>query len=383
MMTRPAALAACLLVGVLWNAPAAAQGTRLRLVPAARIALPAGAVASPAVDVATNSAGEAFVLFPQPGVVRVFGSDGRPRREILGQRGQAGPAGASRLHLFRDTLVIGSGGRLAMYEPGGRYLRTIAFSASVAGRGMDPAIPFTLLSDGTVLSLPRLVAAAQAAGRVRALPLLRTARQGMILDTIGWQSVRNGVMAVRDPGDATRQIFTQQPWRDDDLLAVAPDGRWVAVVTREAARESGNAAFRVTRLSPGGDTLSSRLFPYSPVRLDDAAVERRLARFAENPSFVVGGRFIRAAVREAMYVPRFLPPVTRVVAGSDGTLWLRREEPSGATARWDVLDARSRKVGEVLTDAEFRLLEVQAGAVWGVPDGGTEVTRFRIQQGEG
>lgn len=383
MVLRFPVLVTCLLGSVVCIASLQAQETRLRLTPTTRIATPAGAAASPAADVATGSGGEVFVLFPQPGVVRVLGPEGRPRREIRGQQGRAGPAGASRLHVFRDTLVIGSGGRLALYETGGRYLRTVAFSAAVGGRGMDPAPPFALLADGTVLSVPRLVAAAQAAGRVRAVPLLRTGRQGTILDTIGWQSVRNGILAVRDPVDATRQIFSQQPWRDDDLLAVSPDGRWIAVVTREASRERGSAAFRVTRLSPGGDTLSSRLVSYPPVALDDAAVERKLARFAENPGFVVGGRFIEAAVREAMYVPRFHPPVTRAVAGSDGTLWLRREEPSGGTVRWDVLDPRNRKVGEFFTDAGFRLLEVQADAVWGIPDEGAELTRFRVQRGEG
>jgi hypothetical protein len=54
-----------------------------------------------------------------------------------------------------------------------------------------------------------------------------------------------------------------------------------------------------------------------------------------------------AAVRSQVGWPAYVPPVTGLHAATDGTVWVRREEVSGDSIRWDVLDADLVPLGSV------------------------------------
>jgi hypothetical protein len=87
-------------------------------------------------------------------------------------------------------------------------------------------------------------------------------------------------------------------------------------------------------------------------------------------------------VRDALYVPRSLPPVAAVVAGMDGTIWLKRAG-GGRESPWTVLDPDGGVVARVAAPAELSIRQVDGARVWGVVAGRDDVpmvVRYRIRR---
>ena len=82
-----------------------------------------------------------------------------------------------------------------------------------------------------------------------------------------------------------------------------------------------------------------------------------------------------------MEAPRTFRPLTRLVAGRDGTTWLRlRTSRSGH--RHLVLNPDGSTLGWVALPENFRLEVAERGQVWGTEtdsDDIQSVTRYRIQ----
>jgi NAD(P)H-nitrite reductase large subunit len=73
--------------------------------------------------------------------------------------------------------------------------------------------------------------------------------------------------------------------------------------------------------------------------------------------------------------------VSHVVAGRDGTIWLRREERGGVT-RWEVLDASGSVVARLDVPAALRILAADRTDVWGVETDDLDVpyvVRYRVE----
>lgn len=86
------------------------------------------------------------------------------------------------------------------------------------------------------------------------------------------------------------------------------------------------------------DTLVDRVHAYTPIPIDDPLRNRT---YRERAEAMVGPgdasvAEVADAIRAALPAPAFLPPVTDLVAGRDGTIWLRREGLRQDTADWDI-----------------------------------------------
>lgn len=71
-------------------------------------------------------------------------------------------------------------------------------------------------------------------------------------------------------------------------------------------------------------------------------------------------------LRERIYTPRFLPPVTGLVVGRDGTIWLRREERGESDVDWLILAADGEPLGLAATPAGFNGMAADRSAIWGM-----------------
>lgn len=70
-----------------------------------------------------------------------------------------------------------------------------------------------------------------------------------------------------------------------------------------------------------------------------------------------GPREIERALRSADLLPATLLPVTRLVTGQDGSIWLRREDvPEGDSVLWNVLDREGRPSGALYLPADQRIV---------------------------
>jgi hypothetical protein len=340
---------------------------------------------SPQALAAARGDGTLYVLDRGNHEVRVFDSRGRHLR-TFGREG-AGPGeflGASTAGWRADTLWVSDlvQMRTTFFAPNGAVLRTTGPALRASTR-YEPGVADAVLADGSslVLARPLQPRSGRTAPDVSRLPMLRVGRSGPP-DTLAWRDLRNRMVRV-DAGD--RRLMLPQPWDDSPLWAVSTTGQSIVLVNRPAAARAENARFHVMRLSSFGDTLFSGSFSYTPVRVPAGWA----AKWADETASLISSRrsgtdrraLAASLVRDA-YVPSFMPPVTAVVAGDDGTVWLRREE-QGSTVIWNVLSGEGRLLAEVRAPSGLEVQQVQRSHVLGVMADELDVPyvyRFRIQR---
>jgi hypothetical protein len=180
-----------------------------------------------------------------------------------------------------------------------------------------------------------------------------------------------------------------QPWADGILLAVSPNGRWIAFVERGGEADSKTVVHlrQISSSTTGKDIV----LPFAQKRLEDDTVDRWLssvpvqaAMDASNLSRIPAlgeakGR--NAALRAAVFRPKYAPSVRGLLVNNDGSVWLRREW-SGELSRWDILGV-SGKIETMIELAEgITPLALDGDLLWGKQrdpqDGNWEIVRLRV-----
>lgn len=214
---------------------------------------------------------------------------------------------------------------------------------------------------------------------------------GFGVNPMGIHNVTFAIHRVSSAGDSSKALFTAptyyrvlnvpvgnrtitgpQPFDDGGLWAFSADGSTVAFVERPV----GKRTYEVTIASWQGDTLLHRSYSYKPVRLPDDLVEKE-ARFRLPPS---GPKELLAEIRKALFKPRYVPTISRLAIGRDGSVWLRREDVGEDQIRWTVLERTGVPAMEVILPRDFDLLEASETAVLGVTrdsDDVPSIVRFR------
>lgn len=80
--------------------------------------------------------------------------------------------------------------------------------------------------------------------------------------------------------------------------------------------------------------------------LDEVYAQNPLAALRGGPERRPEG-VVRRAVRRVFSMPDVLPPLRRVRAGDDDTIWLLREDEDDARDVWEVFDGAGRLIGRV------------------------------------
>lgn len=330
--------------------------------------------------------GSLYVSQPQDGVVRVYDARGRFAR-AFGKSGE-GPGEfrrPSQLGWRGDTLWVTDAGqtRISLFRADGTFLRSIAFVRESPLTDGKPNIPGALLADGSVLGWWQAPLRTLSEPGPVSQPLVRFTQGGEPLGLVGRLQRRNEFMALRRQTGVT---FLAQPFSDSPLWAPSPDGSGVVIVTRAAATSAGRATFAVRRVDPAGRTVFSRTYPYTPRPLEgdavSAAVDAELARLA-SARLATPPASLRRMIGAEIYRPKFRTPVTGVLVGRDGTVWLRREE-GGSVVRWDVLDAAGRPAGTLNLPAKLDVRYADRTQLWAVELDELDVptlARFQVQPG--
>ena len=304
------------------------------------------------VDVSTD--GHVFASEPQFAHVIVFGPDGSYVRTI-GRRG-LGPGEfqvPGNLSWTGDTLVVfdfQSGGNLFSVE--GEYYGRVSFKLQTADNPSFAVQPIFLLADGNVMGFAPVPTSAVVRGERTQQAWLTLSRGGELLDTLALQSLAGQYVSI-DLGQ--REVSPTHPLASNPLVAVPPDGSFMVMVDREAPTGGEAPSFRVHRIALDGDTALSQELPYSPIELTDSEIDSIARSMATGYAARYALTVDRAAfaLRQQIPWPHHRPPVTNVLAASDGSVWLRRETAIGDSIRWDVLDARLRHVGFVYLPSDL------------------------------
>lgn len=336
-------------------------------------------------DLGVDDRGSIYVAQPMEAAVRVYDKEGRFVTTI----GSGGPGPGefglpAKLGWRGDTLWVLDGSRhaISMFGPGGEYVGSVSFLTPSGSDLLRHFSPGTLLADGSVLSIPPTPSQFIADGLVRFLPIIRLDRDGVVLDTISQLSVRNSSLTVRSPAPWRGSMHSRQPLSDAPLHVVTRDGTALLLVDRSTTETPGPARFRITKVDPRGDTIYSRDYAYSPRPIPpawvDSLLDSQVARSAERfPSPAAA----REAVRDALFLPPYFPPVSAVVAGRDGTIWLRREQAGGTVATWNVLDASGELLAVTTAPQHLQIYAADAEFAWGVEHDEMDipyVVRYRV-----
>ena len=307
-------------------------------------------------DLAIGPDSALYVAQAQVPAVTVFSLDGQPLRRI-GRAGQ-GPGdiqwSAFGLGWIGDTLWVADLNRIQLFTTDERVPEeVIQFYLSAPEEGSH-LTPGRMLADGTFVGARQLsdMRAWSSRGADPGLALRRISRSGEILDTIAtidWPD--NAIENERNPNDWPRVHplrETPLPGLQEYLTALKPDGS--AVVQIGKVHEGATPpTFDVLMISIRGDTLLHRAVEYEP-REVTRAMERRLGD--EYAGWAVGDYTSRTlqltettlerqrrAYRSVFWVPEYHPPVRKVVAGTDGTIWLLRELREDRVDVWEIYDS--------------------------------------------
>lgn len=342
-------------------------------------------------DVVLTSDGGVLVLDRQASTVRAYDSDGQFVRDIGGPGegpGELGRFTYSLLLLSSDTLVVPDRllSRFTLFGPDGGLVETVPLF------GSPPSIRWGRLHD-TRFVFRSLQNAAGDDGRVTSWDgLLTVDRSGMVQDTVlvvpENANIRNtaggiGGPLAADAGFSAPLLIVAPVW------STLPDGRIAAAYTSDSEiglYADDGALLRRIR-SPRWERRSVS------DRDADRLREMFLQRYTDAgmPFEEADSRF-----RSHLGMDR-LPAFSQILAGPDGTLWVRRVEGietidplalSGAifdglgSGLWDVLDSEGRYLGSVRLPDDFEPRSSHGDRIVGIGTDALGVQTVRVYRVE-
>ncbi|MFW6202350.1 MAG: 6-bladed beta-propeller [Gemmatimonadota bacterium] len=312
--------------------------------------------------------GHLRVVEAMESTVFVFDSAGR----FLGRRGRGGRGpgefeSPGAIGTLDDSVWVSDSRlrRVSWFDLDGNHLHTRPWSSPARAPVFTPNEVRGVFVDGTAAAEAGVPGALLGSGSVTEVPLLRLDAEGTVLDTLHLLDVGSTtlMLEIRD-----LRSFTAQPFGARDLWAAFPDGSGVVVVERSAAGSDGTVPVEVTRLTPGGERVWSRVLESSARPVTSAEVDSAVAAIAERRRHLVSNRrTLERQVRRELHVPAYHPPVERVVAAADGRVLLRRRfpEPSGRYG-WVVLESAGVPQAAVTVDTAVHVRWAGGRHLWGV-----------------
>jgi hypothetical protein len=311
-------------------------------------------------SIAVDSRGRIYVSDGMEKNVKVFNAAGKFIRTI-GRPG-SGPGdlqAPGQIGIVADTLWVSElMGRVTFFDiSNGRMIRVLTLPPGYtrstgysSGRGLTHLFEFDRLANAT----PPLVFAG--------------APRSMNLDTLLSIPRRNSSFVLNNQGHAVYR--STQPFSDDPVAAISPDGATAVVVTFPPPASSGTASFVVTTYvlptKPGASPhiKARRNVPYRAQPLTDRIVDDWVQRMSERNQAPMLPKNRADAFRKALYRPKWLRPVSLVRVHRDGSIWLAHRT-SNDRAQWTIMNPDLTPRGK-LTHSQERgyLLDSNLDRVW-------------------
>jgi len=301
--------------------------------------------------IAVDDQGDAYVLESQDRQIRVYSRDGS-RLRTFGRDG-AGPGEFRNARLIgfrRDTLAVGDAnlGRITLFARTGEVLETLRVPP--AWLEPTPGVmlmvePVRFRQDGFATTVTRMVVPPEPPRDSFFVPQVAVDRSGRITDTLRFDrwgvydpQIRVGGLDVRiPPGPPVSPLHIDA---EHDTY----------VVERPIAVAGDQAAFTVTRVTDSGDTIYQQQIRYRPLPFPAAFVDTMVAQavrpYLRNQQ--ADSAAIDRAIRRALTLPPYQPPVTRGRVGADGVLWLRLHEDGTDQDQWLLIEPEGRIRGVVM-----------------------------------
>jgi hypothetical protein len=332
-----------------------------------------------------SSKGSIVVAQPQDKAIRIFSATGAS----LGKFGRAGQGpgefeNVNRAGWIGDTIWVMDAmqRRLTFVSPRLTFMRSVSMIQArplPADAARVPVMSFinvnAVYPDGSVLAStqPSVEGLLATPGAVTSA-YSHIAPDGVIRRIVARLPEDGGSVNIKTADGGVYGAST--PFYASTLRDDASDGSRIAFVSTAMSGRDANT-FGVTVIGAKGDTIFSRRYPFTPVPLPraayDSVLDLRLAR-AMIPEQ-------RAALRSFSRPPAY-PPLSLVLVGRDGTIWIRLRTVSQGRP-WLVLDPKGEPIGSLMLSAEQAGIAVaDRQNVWTLEadaDGVQSIVRYRIQ----
>lgn len=309
--------------------------------------------------------------------IRQWSQEGRPAG-VLGGKGE-GPGefnAPGSLGFFGDTLWVMDrrAYRVSYFNQDGTFLGSVTPRVDMSRDPENPNAsvprPSRPLRDGTVYGVAPAWSNAIARGQLSEAKHVHMDAGGKHLGTVWVQPYRpSDILALlRETGGT----FGRQPFADNPLFQISSEG-FLLVLDRRVFTGSGSPAIRLIKIAITGDTLLSKVLPYTPeplsrIKINSAthAQAEGMFEFMQRGSPDLSLEKLEADLREATYSPDYMPAVRSMMTAQDGSIWLQRFSPAEEGLEWWVLDPDGQPLATATTPEGFRVLLVTQEAVWGI-----------------
>lgn len=334
-----------------------------------------------------------YTLHRGEATVRRWTADGQPAG-VVG-RGGEGPGEFARpprsIGFFGDSLWVWDWKlfRVSYFDLAGEFLGSLSPKVDLGTMENSPPRPETPLRDGTFLGEVMAWDDGVTRGTITEAPYVHMDAAGETLARIWTRPYeQRDVFALLRP---TGGSYSRQPFGDDYLPTVDEGG--LVVLERRAWTGEGEAVFTVTKIDLTGDTVFTARVPYAPVPLPAERIDSAVFALTEVWYEFMSQRqpgLARAAlerrVRDGVYKPAHLPPVSEVLLDRDRNIWLRRFDPvefdtGEAFDEWWIMDPDGAPMARALTPAGLRIMSVADDLVWGTEQDELDVdyiVRYRL-----
>jgi hypothetical protein len=291
-----------------------------------------------------------------------------------------------------DTLWVTdfAQSRINLFSREGEVLEVVTPTGPVLpGISTRPTPPWALMADGSIVGVPLT------SGAVTDALFIRMNRTGQLIEQFGRFSRDAGTMVSRGSGAQRFAVVTpggSAEGSNSALTDVLPERSAVVSVHRPLPTGPERSYFQVDVVRSATDTVFSRRYSYVPEAITDEVEEAYIADQIEAEQATLAEAGIDIPVPPAVFeemmrefhaLPNFQEPVTQVIAGRDGTIWLRLEEIGFEQVEWVVLDPTGDTIGVLQTSPDLRILEAQRDLVWATVEddlGVKYLIRYRVQE---
>lgn len=315
---------------------------------------------------------------------------GRLKRTInLAMSGAGGRPSVGAVGRLGDSMFVvdRAGGEVLFFGAHGDALGSWQLKTLQLESPFTRATPSALLADGTVLAVPSVDDRVLARGAAVSVPIVRGTRDGRSLGVVAHVQLGNAVVLVPTPKGDVMATFNlvREVLNDAPLWRLAPDRRHMILIERQASDDGQPSWFTVrkTDVTAAREVYSVRV-PYVPEPIATSTVDSILAQSASPirmhfPSAAA----VDSALRSAVRIPLYYPPVFDLAVGLAHTTWVRRSARISNEGIWDVLDAQGELIARVRTRPDLKILYIGETEVWAqrpvAPDS-VAIWRMRINR---
>jgi len=186
----------------------------------------------------------------------------------------------------------------------------------------------------------------------------RVGIDGTVKNIIGL--IRSGRTQVSTPQGTAVVAFANPGY-----YAVDPEAGYVVAAYSPLEGEDAESVL-ITAWNVRGDTLFDTRIPFEGMPVTAAMKDSVGRRIREVLPPVL------AAAVEASPLPRYVPPVGRILAGRDGTVWIEWADRSGGT-EYLVLDAEGQRMGTLSLPRTSRITAATEHEIWTIERNGVDV----------